>query len=512
MTLLSKLFRKLFVRTSGGVFLDGLPADVLGLVFEILCDLDDAQQPYGHEVHSGTCLIPLSETCRNMRAVTMPWIFREVYNWRWDGTDVWPDTLWCLFRSLSTVHIRDHSVRRPSRLLLTPQMYRALPKMQELTKVTLRLQAAIPIELLSALSSVGSLSVLEIHQVRFDGPSSPKDLTFPSLSSLSIGICGFRGVDRVPDIDNSRERDNIVTFLRNVSAHLTKLSISGDLLSSQFCELLWCNLQQFIVSEHAPLPFIPVANLVARMPELRSLAILFTARAPDRFPVPITVGASDGDSLEDFTPHLTSVSLANVACDEPIFGQLPRALESLHLMPMWDPVARDIQISISQGDFRFRGEKEAAAALDNISHLDQLTDLTFTPFDCPPSSNLIRKIARNFPMLQCLHLGYSILINIELYLVEFPHQHYFEALRLIRRLRHLKLSFDILWDSLDRAPPAHGAYLLMQELPDLQRVSYSWRHMHSTAPHRWYTWDRSLLLHPAPPRLPEAVEYERERI
>ncbi|KAJ7211182.1 hypothetical protein GGX14DRAFT_623730 [Mycena pura] len=402
--LLSKLFRKLCVGTpptSGRASLDGLPADVLGLVFEMLRDLDDTQQPYGHEVYSGACLIPLSETCRNMRAVTMPWIFREVYNWRRHGVDVWQDTLWCLFR----------------------------------------------------------LSVLEIHQVRFDGPSSLKDLSFPSLSSLSIGICGFRGVDRVADIDNARERDNIATFLRNVSQHLTRLSISGDLLSSQFCELLWCKLQQFSVTEHAPSPFIPVPNLVAQMRALQSLALSFTPypeRKPDDFPVPITLGTINGDSLEDFAPHLTSISISNVAGDDPIFGQLPRTLESLHLMPMWDLYASDIQISVRQGDFRFKGEAEAAAALDNMLHLDQLTDLTFTPFTRPPSWNLIRAIACNFSMLQCLHVGYSIWVPHDLYLVEFPDPAYFESLRLIQRLRHLKVSFDIFWDMLDRGPPAHG--------------------------------------------------------
>ena len=60
------LFIKLFVGTpptSCRASLDGLPADVLGLVFEMLRDLDDTQQPYGHEVYSGACLIPLSETC-----------------------------------------------------------------------------------------------------------------------------------------------------------------------------------------------------------------------------------------------------------------------------------------------------------------------------------------------------------------------------------------------------------------------------------------------------------------
>ncbi|KAJ7207565.1 hypothetical protein GGX14DRAFT_635522 [Mycena pura] len=458
------------------------------MVFETLLDLDDTEQPYGHELCSGACLIPLSETCRHMRAVTLPWIFHEVYNWRRHGVDVWPDTLWCFFR---TVHIRDHSVRRPSQLWLTPQMYGALPKMEALTKVTLRLQAAIPIELLSALSSVCSLSVLEIHQVRFDGPS-PDDLSFPSLSSLSIGIGGFRGVGRVPDINKNRERENIATFLRSVSQHLTTLCISGDLLSSQ---------------EHAPSPFIHVPNLIAQMPVLRSLGILFTP-SPQRnsfnLPVAFTLGTSDGSQLGDISPHLTSVSFSNIGSDDPIYRQLPSTLESLHLMPLCDRYAIDVSMHPDMGEFRFL-EEDAATALENISNLDQLVDLTFTPFVRPPSPEVISTIARQFPMLRCLHLGSSMWLPNDLYLVEFPEKDFLEALRLIQCLRHLKVSFDIFWDSLDRGPPAYGAYRLMQELPDLQTVSHCWRHCHATSPHRWDTWDRSLLLQSTPPRIPKEI-------
>ena len=37
-------------------------------------------------------------------------------------------------------------------------------------------------------------------------------------------------------------------------------------------------------------------------------------------------------------------------------------------MPMWDLYSSNIQISVRQGDFRFKGEAEAAAALDNMLH------------------------------------------------------------------------------------------------------------------------------------------------
>jgi hypothetical protein len=36
---------------------------------------------YDHEIGKGEYLLALSETCRYMRAQTLPWIFREGHNW-----------------------------------------------------------------------------------------------------------------------------------------------------------------------------------------------------------------------------------------------------------------------------------------------------------------------------------------------------------------------------------------------------------------------------------------------
>ncbi|KAJ7766310.1 hypothetical protein DFH07DRAFT_809525 [Mycena maculata] len=481
-----------------------VPTDILDLVFETLLDLEAAQQPYGHELCNSACLIPLSETCRYMRTVALPWIFREVYNWRRDGVDVWPDTLWRFFR---TVHMRDRSVRHPSQIRLTPQVYCALPKMQALTKVTLRLHAAIPVELLSTLSLVRGLSVLEIHQVRFDGPPPPDNLSFPSLSSLLIGICGFQGVTRVPNIDHDFERHNVATLLRSLSHCLTRLHISGDLLSPQFCELFWRKLQLFTVTEHTPTPFIPIPQLVAQMPALQSLAVLFTADLSrdrnDVFP-PFRLGIMNGDLLTNLSPHLTSVSLSNMEHNDPIFGQLSSSLESLHLLPMRDLYTMEVPIPASLREVRFY-DQDAFIVLEHISHLDRLTDLSFTLIRHPPSPDLIRAIALKFPMLRCLQLGYFVRRQDDLYLVELRDAALFESLRLVQHLRHLKLSLDIYWSSADRGPPAHAAYLLMQELPNLQTVSYRWRHYHTAAPDIWHTWDRSLLLHSPPPQLPKKI-------
>jgi hypothetical protein len=142
-------------------------------------------------------------------------------------------------------------------------MYDALPTMQSLTNVTLRLQQPVPAELLHALSLAPRLTCLDIHDARFDGTAEYSTLPFATLDSLSISIAGFRGALRKRDIDHARETRNVVAFLKNISHSLPALRISGDLLSPDFLSLWWLELRSFTVTEHTPTPFIPSLLLTA---------------------------------------------------------------------------------------------------------------------------------------------------------------------------------------------------------------------------------------------------------
>ncbi|KAJ7242850.1 hypothetical protein B0H12DRAFT_840236 [Mycena haematopus] len=295
--------------------------------------------PYDHERCTNACLIPLSETCRWLRAQSLPWIFRAVYNWNRNGVVVWPNALWDFF---FTVNLRDVSVRHPALLLLSHELFSALPMMQAVRKVTLRFEAAVSPQLTSTLSLIPNLSVLEIHQVRFDGSFSPADLAFPSLSSLLICICWFKEPTRVDGIDIAAEKRNVAMLLHILSDRLTSLQISGDLISPEFPTFRWLKLREFTITEHTPTPFIPVPKLVSQMPALRVLSVLFTAdttRNPnDLFP-PFTLGIMDGEVLTAHSPHLTSVTLSNLKADDPIFRQLPTSLESFHHLALRDRFA-----------------------------------------------------------------------------------------------------------------------------------------------------------------------------
>ncbi|KAJ7802323.1 hypothetical protein B0H14DRAFT_2892602, partial [Mycena olivaceomarginata] len=396
---------------------------------------------YDEERCMGAVLIPLSETCRHMRGTLKPWIYREVYNWSRTDGDVWPRSLWPLFRIL---HLRDRSVRHPKQILLKDDLFASLPTMTALARVTLRLVSQIPPDLLGGLSLIPNLTVLEIHQARFDGAAPPRVLAFPSLETLLISICGFRGVVRASSIDRTKENENVLALLQNTSDRLDTLQISGDLISVGFLALEWPVLRQFSVTEHTPTPYISVPDLVARMPAIRELSVLYSAdltRIDGELYPPFTLGIPGGENLARHCPLLNRVTLSNMGRVDPIFQQLPASLESLHLLAV-----RDHYIS---GE-RPRPPREAAftaidvpIVLTSISRLDTLAELTLTLEDFP-TADMIRAVASAQPQLRFLQLGRYYYSHGDVYVEDVRDDTIIVALRELPNLTHLRLALDFL--------------------------------------------------------------------
>ncbi|KAJ7847118.1 hypothetical protein B0H14DRAFT_2770523 [Mycena olivaceomarginata] len=447
---------------------------------------------YDEERCMGAVLIPLSETCRHMRGTLKPWIYREVYNWSRTDGDVWPRSLWPLFRCddlcsheflsqqfplLSILHLRDRSVRHPKQILLKDDLFASLPTMTALARVTLRLVSQIPPDLLGGLSLIPNLTVLEIHQARFDGAAPPRVLAFPSLETLLISICGFRGVVRASSIDRTKENENVLALLQNTSDRLDTLQISGDLISG-----------------HTPTPYISVPDLVARMPAIRELSVLYSAdltRIDGELYPPFTLGIPGGENLARHCPLLNRVTLSNMGRVDPIFQQLPASLESLHLLAV-----RDHYIS---GE-RPRPPREAAftaidvpIVLTSISRLDTLAELTLTLEDFP-TADMIRALGRYY---------YS---HGDVYVEDVRDDTIIEALRELPNLTHLRLALDFLERQYNQeGPQESAARWLMAALPGLRVVEFFWEQelywrWVGLEPSRWQPWDRSVLLRgPTPP-------------
>ncbi|KAJ7764108.1 hypothetical protein DFH07DRAFT_1059152 [Mycena maculata] len=489
-----------------------LPADVLHMILELLYDpwvCEEERERYDHEICKGRFLLPLSESCRYMRRQTLPWIFREVYNWdRQDGS-VWPETLWSFFL---TVHIRDRSMRDPGTITLSTAMFCALPMMPSLTKITLRLEAAISPELLLALSIAPRLTFLDIHQVRFDGPAPTSSLPFATLETLGISISGFRGVlgREMLNIDRNRQARNVIAFLQNLNRSLTVLQISGDLLSPDFLSLSWPQLRRFTVTEHTPTPYIPVPDLVSQMPLLTELSILFSADlsrdrdAGDIFP-PFILGTPGGELLTHRSPLLSSVTLSNMEPTDPIFAQLPRALESLHLLAMVDgylPVrGRPARLWAA-----LLTHTTAPAALDNVSHLTELRELSLTLDDFTTAA-LIHCIASVFPRLRVLELGNSSYLYGPKFCFDVRDPTILEALKGFPLLTDLRISLNFMDRELDgEGVQRHAAHWMLEGLLGLLTVAFSWEQKwwyYGFNMVTWRAWDRTVLLRPPSPPPPE---------
>ncbi|KAF8127782.1 hypothetical protein K438DRAFT_2000581 [Mycena galopus ATCC 62051] len=462
-----------------------LPTDVLHMVLELLYDpwvREEEMQRYDHEICKGRFLLPLSESCRYMRGQKLPWIFREVYNWDRPDGSVWPETLWSFFR---TVHLRDHSMRNPGNIAMSPTMFDALPMMRSLTKVTVRLDASVPAELLLALSMAPRLAFLAIHQVRFDGPAPSLSLPFTTLESLLISISGYQ-------------------------AYITVLQISGDLLCLDFLSLTWPRLRKFTVTEHTPTPYIPVPDMVSQMPALRELRVLFTADltrdrdAGDMYP-PFMLGTADGELVTRCCPLPASITLSNLEPTDPVFAQLPRALESLHLLAMVDGVL----------PVRGRPARLWAAplthhtvliALENISHLQDLSELSLTLDDFATAS-LIHRIASVVPRLRTLELGNSSYLYSDKFCFDVRDATILEALQDFPLLTHLRISLNFMNGEFDQeGVQRRAAHWLLEGLPRLYTVAFSleqqwWFYGFDMVV--WRVWDRGVLLRPPPPPPPE---------
>ncbi|KAK7014192.1 hypothetical protein R3P38DRAFT_3001502 [Favolaschia claudopus] len=439
-----------------------------------------------------------------LRRITLPWIFREVYNWATPDGSVWPQSVWPFLR---TIHIRDRSMAHPGLITVSPALLDGLTLIPFLSKITVRLESGVPADLLQAISRAPSLTFLEIHQARFDGPFPSPSLPFPALERLSICIAGFEGVVRYGDLDRVKQASNIVALLRGSSAQLVDLSISGDLISPAFLDLKWPQLRTFTITEHTPIPYISVPKLVSQMPGLREVSILYTADlsrdsdAGEMYP-PFQLGDDTGILC---CPFLARITLSNMAPTDPIFAQLPVKLQSLHLRAMFDGYHPILGFPKKLGHVPLT-DATAQMTLQSLAHLKNLTALSLTVNDYPQSP-LILQVATVFPQLQFLELDNSAAFY-------WSHRAYLDvldpaiadALQLFPHITHLHISMNLQHISVTcidvEAAQKRGARWLFKSLPSLQIIAFSRAQFWCISGFDrvvWRHYDRSLLLQPEIP-------------
>ncbi|KAF7325015.1 hypothetical protein MKEN_00543900 [Mycena kentingensis (nom. inval.)] len=458
--LLWRLIRGLFgappqtVPVVVGPTLISLPGDLLGVIFDYLRELEtpeNVEEPYGHERSPGAPLIPLSMTCRRLRAFARSWIFAEIYNWDRGGNLVWPETLWKVPR---TLHIRDHAVRHSQPIAIPQRLWNSLAEMDALQVLTLR-------------------------------------------------ISGFQSGARAADIDSATELQNADCLLRHLSEQLQELCISGELISPHFRDIDWPALRVFTVRDKQPTPSVPILHLARRMPRLVELHALYALVSPSEGPYTrFKLGDPDGPLSPDAERlrHLTSFSISNWNVDDPLFAQLPETLEDLHLV---DVQARQHLV------WSFRTVPyPLIETIERISHLRNLRKLELTS-SVQAMPHELWKLAPQFPLLVELSINHSIHFEEWLTWVDEHPNECMEPLRAFQSLKHLRVTvhFTIYIDY--RGVPAYGAYRVLEGVPQLERVSFRWAKDPDVLP-KWDTWDRSILTNPCPPPRPAYPDIEEE--
>ncbi|KAK7006481.1 hypothetical protein R3P38DRAFT_1709568 [Favolaschia claudopus] len=505
--------------------LDTLPADILQSIIKLLYDewLDNVHPKFrsyprfDHERCQGEYLLDLSLTCRNLRAQTMPLIFREVYNWESSRGTVWPKSVWPYFK---IIHIRDCTVRNPRKLDLSLATIHSLALMPSLTKATVRLDSSIPPALLHSLSLAPSLFRLEIHQARFDGefPSSP--LPFHTLKTLLISSSGFRAVASQENVDHSKQSMNAESLFRALGCRLTELRVSGEFIPRTFPSIEWLYLRRLAITEHEPSPYVSVPELVSNMPALRDLEVLYTvdatraAHLKGRFPS-FHLGDQSGRILSDRSPLLSRVTLGNALPDDSIFAQLPACLESLNLRAPVDPY--DAPMGFPRDAYCPFSEHTLPKALSHMQHLQDLTELCLD-LDSFVKAPIIHHIGVILPQLEILEFRlprYMFLDSPVRFDARNRDPAILIALNLFSCLLHLRITMHFQRMHFD---PHYArevtAQWFFRGVPTLQTVSYAmFGNIHTLGfdSGSWQTLDRKVLdfILPTPPPSPPPLQLSR---
>ncbi|KAK7059844.1 hypothetical protein R3P38DRAFT_2679546 [Favolaschia claudopus] len=470
-------------------FLLSLPPEILRIICVFMDGLDCSEafleNTWGEEDCNVSEIVPLSSTCRALRNIIQPWIFRFVYNWNREQ-EIWPESIWDLIRQ---VNLRDRQIRNPQPIKLSSALFDALPQLPALTKATLTLDETIPTQLLVALSRAPQLSTLEIHRAKLDSIalSFPKT-AFVKLETLIISVWAITIKPTIRTTHGATEVHNVMLLLQCVAPRLQTLKISGDLISSMFLGVAWPRLESFTVTEHIPSPYYPVPRLISHMPLLRELSVLFTAdlsQSDSRRHPPFFLGSVNGKQLDALPPGLSSARFSNLTSEDPIFAQLPTTLTGLHIEAAEDlyrPARHNVRSFLEQP----LNSTSVFHVLERISRLTDLVELTLT-LNHFPTSALINAVADAFPDLEFLELGYPRYMRGEVSPDDLRDQGLLDSLARFPRLRHVRISLDFprrANDKRQRNSQIRVARWFLTRLPRLQTISFTFHNWLAMA----WTW------------------------
>ncbi|RDB15559.1 hypothetical protein Hypma_004142 [Hypsizygus marmoreus] len=408
-----------------------LDNDVLFTVFDAL----KYTLRYDRSVTSTTpCLLPLSSTCKRLRATIAPSIFQRLTNERgmWSecsDNDFWPSTIW---KYIETVVVCGDT--RSPRAMAHEVVASILPKLPSLKRFSFQMESAPPVVLLNAIAVI-EIAALEFTNVRLDGPPLTDTFSRLRLTHLLLTASPWR----LENLNSTAERKNVADILSTLSNTLVYLKVSGNFISFKtLARLDWPFLQTLTLIDRIPNEIvIPIPTVISQMPHLRNLHYNFGATSETYIP-PIVYWPENhaSASLAATHPCMQSLSLSNICPAEHIMDHLPHGLRSLRilalrergqqsLLPPWYP-------------FSPLRKEDALRIIARAALLPYLVDLALTLVDLP-SPNVLDAVAKSCPKLRILEVSKG---DFELEEGDSPYliQHLIEPLAQLEDLRELRIS------------------------------------------------------------------------
>ncbi|RDB15562.1 hypothetical protein Hypma_004141 [Hypsizygus marmoreus] len=422
-------------------------------------------------------LLPLSCTCKRLREMLAPSIFKQVTNQRpfvrvSEANEFWPTTIW---KFIETVSINDEQWSMNFETIAF-----IIPQLPNLKRVSFRMDQPPPKMLLNAIALAG-ISILELADVRLDGPALTEIFSHTKLTHL-ISTVGRR---RPMDLNAADELKHTSDILSIVSKTLVYLKISGDLVSFEtLARLDWPCLCTLTLIDHIPYgKVIPLPTVIARMPCLRNLHYNFGAVSTGRR-IPPIIFWYDGQGSAPLAvthPHLKSLSLSNIYPAEHTLDHLPQSLRSLRILALRERTRQDL--SGPWYPFSPLREEDAFRIIAKAAFLPDLVDLALT-LQGLPTPAVIEAVAKSCPGLRFLEISQG---DFELHCAESPYsiESLAEPLACLHHLHELRISVGFgsqltssLYRGLKDKTPLYrrmemAGSIFAQKLTNLNTISFS---------------------------------------
>ena len=389
-------------------------------------------------------LWPLSLTSKRLRELCLPIMFKRVV---WpnkripnieDDVPMLPETLWpyiqyvCAnFKHLenifdpSDLNVRNFRLHYSDDDYNIDELIDAIPKLTGLSTFSIHSLTTPPDMLIDALFRCPSLVDLSFEE-------TPLDFRPPLAHCESLRTLRFR------DGRDLRVNGSPSLFIRSwwespgrkiyeqielqrcdldkaATAHILSVHspflrhvelVSGLTPVCGLADMAWPKIHKLVLTGPCPSLGEPILPIIQSMPALRDLQILYSRCPPQHGPPywfvcpPDTIAGNDKSptlTLETCSPILRSLTLSNPHPADMVFRGMPRSLESLTLLSIyeWPHQTKGIDHT-----FATRIVREVSVCGARLHELRMCVNKE-------PTVSLVDTIVRSFPGLETLHLGFD---------------------------------------------------------------------------------------------------------